>query len=130
MKRYRSSPDQVTFAYVLSGSPGSTPGLVPQSGNAAQLPPPDQRRLRSSAGPVYSPAPSAPSIVGAAAACGIVVTGTSDIVRFSLADPAGTLNDVAIPIVRCWELLLVSLVAAPGSVVSVFVSVNATVASP
>ncbi len=36
---------------------------------------------------------------------------------------------MAIPIVRCWVVLLVSLIAAPGSVVSVFVRTKLTVAS-
>src|SRR6187397_2027216 len=129
MKKYRLSFATATFAYVLFGLPGTWPASVPQSGKDGQLPPPDQRRLRSSAGPGYAPAASWASRVGAAPSTGIVVTGTSDIVRFSLLDAAGALDDVAIPIVRCCAVLLFSLIAAPGSVVSVFVRTKLTVAS-
>ena len=53
--------------------PSRCPSSRPPS-RTASLP---TARLRSSAGPGYSPAPSTPFTTGAAGACGIVVTGTS-----------------------------------------------------
>ena len=76
-----------------------------------------------------SPASSWPSMTGAAADTGIVVLGTTVSVRSSLADDAGVEYDVAIVIDFCSVVVPGSLIAAPGSVVSVFVSVNLTVVS-
>lgn len=60
---YSASSDQASFA-----QPDASAGEVGSS--------PSHLRLRSSCGPEYSPLPSAPSTVGAAVACGTVVTGT------------------------------------------------------
>ena len=48
---------------------------------------PSQRLPTLSAGPPYSPAPSWPSTAGAAAACGMLVVGTSETVSVSLPLP-------------------------------------------
>src|SRR5580765_7062822 len=68
-------------------------------------------------------------MTGAVADTGMVVVGATVIVRFSLADDAGEEYDVAIPIVFSSVVVPGSLTGAPGSVVSVFVSVNITVVS-
>src|SRR3954447_10827038 len=68
-------------------------------------------------------------MTGAAVATGTVVTGVTVIVRFSLDDAAGDEYEVAIPIVFCSVVVPGSLVAAPGSVVSVFVRTKLTVVS-
>src|SRR6266498_4456564 len=87
MKKKRASPERVTFAHVLFASPGVEPAAFPQStpgGEQSRVEPPGSHlRPMSSASPVYSPAPSAPSSVGALAAAGIVVFGTMPSVRSS-----------------------------------------------
>src|SRR5215207_1293464 len=87
MKKYRSSPKRVTLAYVVLGAPGVAPAALPQStpgGSQLRFDPPGSHlRPMSSASPAYSPAPSAPSSVGALAAAGIVVFGTMPSVRSS-----------------------------------------------
>src|SRR5580765_8143814 len=127
-KKYRLSPLTATRPYVDVASPGRAPVAVPQSVPAGVQAPPDHLRLRSSAGP-YTPASSWPSMTGADAATGMVVTGTTVIVRFSLADEAGVEYEVATPIVFWSVVVPGSLIAAPGSVASVFVSVNMTCVS-
>ena len=91
MKKYRSSPERVTLAYVRVGRAGRAPE-APQSTPAGEqsrvAPPGSHMRPMSSASPVYSPAPSAPSTVGAVAAAGIVVLGTMPSVRSSKPVPA------------------------------------------
>src|SRR5438067_2149521 len=59
----------------------------------------------------------------------MVVFGATVIVSVSLADDAGDEYDVAMPIDFCRVVVPGSLIAAPGSVVSVFVSVNTTCVS-
>src|SRR3954469_23431401 len=56
----------------------------------------------------------------------MVVVGATVIVSVSLADDAGVEYDVAMMIDFCSVVVPGSLIAAPGSVVSVFVSVNIT----
>ena len=68
-------------------------------------------------------------MTGAAADTGTIVLGATVIVSVSLADDAGVEYDVAIVIDFCSVVVPGSLIAAPGSVVSVFVSVNVTVVS-
>src|SRR3954470_10641158 len=91
MKKYRSSPERVTLANVVSAEPGAAPVASPQSTPAGTqsrvLPPGSHLRPMSSASPVYSPAPSTPSTDGAAAAAGIVVLGTTPSVSVSLPVP-------------------------------------------
>ena len=61
---------------------------MPEQSAAESHGEPSQSRLRSSAGPGYSPAPSTPFTTGAAGACGIVVTGTSSRPNVSELEPA------------------------------------------
>src|SRR6476660_9349790 len=68
-------------------------------------------------------------MTGAEADEGTIVLGATVIVSVSLADDAGVEYDVAIVIDFCSVVVPGSLVAAPGSVVSVFVNVNIPVAS-
>src|SRR5215212_5323481 len=99
MKKYSASPFWVTFAYVLvAGSP--TVPLVPQSTPSGVHGWPSHALPTSSAGPVYSPAPSCASTAGAAAAVGIAVRGTTVIVRSSKPEPPP--NVVVIRIVWFW----------------------------
>src|SRR4051794_19129087 len=92
MKKYRSSPERVTLAYVVLAEPGAAPAASPQSTPAGEqsrvLPPGSHLRPMSSASPLYSPVPSLPSSAGAAAAAGIVVFGTMPSVRSSKPVPA------------------------------------------
>ena len=66
----------------MPGAP-EEPQSTPTGEQLRVLPPGSHLRPISSASPVYSPAPSAPSIVGAAAAAGIDVFGTMPSVRSS-----------------------------------------------
>src|SRR4051812_23840924 len=137
MKKYRSSPERVTLAYVVSAEPGAEPGASPQSTPAgAQLrvePPGSHLRPMSSASPVYSPAPSAPSSVGAAAAAGIAVFGTIPSVRSSKPVPvapyvvvmrtvrlpfcesAGVAVVGSVAFVNVFEIVKLTVVSAPGA---------------
>src|SRR3954463_12677707 len=106
-KKYSASLRHATFAYVLFGVPGAAPAALPQSTPAGEQsrvePPGSHLRPMSSASPVYSPAPSAPSRVGALAAAGIVVCGTMPSVRSS--KPLLATNVVVIrtlTFVFCW----------------------------
>src|SRR3954471_22685865 len=90
-KKYSASLRHATFAYVLFGVPGAAPAALPQSTPAGTqsrvVPPGSHLRPMSSASPVYSPAPWTPSTVGAVAAAGIVVFGTTPSVSVSLPVP-------------------------------------------
>src|SRR3954452_12986500 len=90
MKKYRSSPKRVAFAYVLVSVPGAPeePQSTPGGEQSRVEPPGSHLRPMSRASPVYSPAPSAPFKTGAAAAAGIVVFGTMPSVRSSKPVPA------------------------------------------
>ena len=92
--------------------------VLPQSTPTGVQSPPSQRLPTSSAGPCTRRALSAASSVGAAAASGTVVVGTTVIVRSSNAEPPGA-NVVVIRI---------ALSCGSGSVASVFVTSNSTVA--
>src|SRR4029453_12406835 len=107
VKRCGWSWDQLTFA-VLPSPVDETP----QSSTPVQVAAPCQIRPRSRVGPGYSPGSALPSTTGVA--CGITVVGTSVSVRGSL--------PVAVRIG-------IETFCCAGSVVSVLVSLNVTVAS-
>src|SRR3954469_16779710 len=90
MKKYSASSRHDTLAYVLVAAPGARdePQSTPAGAQSRVEPPGSHLRPMSSASPVYSPAPSAPSTVGAPAAGGIVVFGTMPSVRSSKPVPA------------------------------------------
>src|SRR5215208_503481 len=121
MNRYRLSPRWVSLAYVLVAGSPIVP-VLPQSTPTGVQSPPSQRLPTSSAGPSYSPGLSTASSVGVASASGTVVVGTTVIVRSSELDPADGVSYVVVMVIVLFWL--------SGSVASVLVTANSTVALP